>query len=275
MNSANQNMDLGEAAGNFLAGLPASEREISRLVVYQFVRWFGWKRPLVRLTAPEIANYAGRVSSSDTDHVKKLDLVRDFLAHAKKAGWTKSNLSLHLKAKKGKGKGKSKATSQSRQASPETIALTQHGYDEMKKELAALKSKRPQIIDEIHSAAADKDFKENAPLAAAREDLSYLEGRILKLEETLKSAVLIGDQPRVTHRASIGDGIILLDLVSGEEFNYTIVNPREVNPAKGKISNASPIGKAIIGRAQGDTIEIIVPAGRLRYKIKQVGAGQT
>ncbi len=271
MDSANQNINVGEAAGSFLNGLPTSEREISRQVVYQFVRWFGWKRPLVRLTAPEIANYAKRLSSSDTDHAKKLDLVRDFLAHAKKAGWTKSNLALHLKAKKGKGK----ATSRSRQASPETIALTQHGYDEMKKELEALKSKRPQIIDDIRRAAADKDFKENAPLAAAREDLSYLEGRMKKLDETLKSAVLIGDQPRMTHKASIGDGITLLDLVSGEEFNYTIVSPREVNPAKGKISNASPIGKAIIGRAQGDTIEIKVPAGRLRYKIKQVGSGQT
>jgi transcription elongation factor GreA len=264
-------MSLGDAAGSFLASLPAGEREISRQVVYGFVRWFGWKRPLVRLTAPEIANYAGRLSSSDTDHVKKLNLVRDFLAHARKAGWTKSNLTLHLKAKKGKGK----ATSRSRQVLPETIALTQHGYDEMKKELEALKSRRPQIIDEIHRAAADKDFKENAPLAAAREDLGYLEGRIKQLEEMQKSAVLIGDQPKLTHKASIGDGITLLDLVSGEELHYTIVSPREVNPAKGKISNASPIGKAIIGRAQGDSIEIKVPAGRLRYKIKQVGAGQT
>ncbi len=267
MDSANQNMNVGEAAGSFLAGLPASEREISRQIVYRFVRWFGWKRPLVRLTAPEIANYAKRLASSDTDHVKKLDLVRDFLAHAKKAGWTKSNLALHLKTKK----GKPKAISRSGWALPETISLTQHGYDEIKKELAALKSKRPQIIDEIHRAAADKDFRENAPLAAAREDLSYLEGRIKKLEEMLKSAVLIGDQPKLTLKASIGDGIVLLDLVSGEELNYTIVNPREVDPAKGKISRASPIGKAIIGRAQGDTIEIRVPAGRLRYKIKQVG----
>lgn len=145
----------------------------------------------------------------------------------------------------------------------------------MKKELAALKSKRPQIIDEIRRAAADKDFRENAPLAAAREDLSHLEGRIKELEETLKSAVLIGDQPKVTPKAGIGSSIVLRDLVSAEELNYTIVSPREVNPAKGKISNASPIGKAIIGRAQGDTVEIKVPAGRLRYEIRQVGPVRT
>lgn len=270
MDSANQSMNLGEAAGSFLAGLPASEREISRQVVYRFVRWFGWERPLVGLTAPEIANYARRVSSSDTDHVKKLDLVRVFLAHAKKAGWAKSNLALHLKAKK----SKPKATSWSRQASPETISLTQHGYDEAKKELAALKSKRPQIIEEIHRAAADKDFKENAPLAAAREDLSYLEGRIKELEETLKSAILIGDQPKLTLKAGIGSSIVLLDLVSGEELHYTLVSPREVDPVRGKISSASPIGKAVMGRAQGDIIEITVPAGRLRYQIKQVGGRQ-
>ena len=217
MNSANQNVNLGEAASSFLAGLPASEREISRQAVYRFVRWFGGERPLIRLTAPEIANYAGRVSASDTDHVKKLDLVRDFLAHAKKAGWTKSNLALHLKAKT----GKVKATSRSRQSSPETISLTQHGYDEMKKELAVLKSKRPHIIDEIHRAAADKDFRENAPLAAVREDLGHLEGRIKELKETLKSAVLIGGQPKVTLKASIGSSIVLLDLVSGEELYHS------------------------------------------------------
>ena len=271
MDSVNQNMNVGEAAGSFLASLPASERGTSRQILYRFVRWFGWKRPLVRLTAPEIANYAKRVSSSDTDHRRKLDLVRDFLAHAKKAGWTKSNLALHLKSRK----GKPKAISQSGQASSETISLTQHGYDEMKEQLAVLKNKRPYIIDEIHRAAADKDFRENAPLAAAREDLGHLEGRIKKLEEMLKSVVLIGDQPKVTLKAGIGDGISLLDIVSGEELHYTIVNSREVDPAKGKISNVSPIGKAIIGRAQGDIIEIEVPAGKLRYKIRQIGYRQT
>ena len=72
----------------------------------------------------------------------------------------------------------------------------------------------------------------------------------------------------------IGSNIVLLDLASGEELHYTIVSPREVDPVKGKISSVSPIGKAIIGRSQGDAIEIKVPAGRLRYKIKQVGYEQ-
>ncbi len=266
MHSTKENISLGEAADSFLAGLLASERGISRQVVYRFVRWFGWKQPLAKLTAHGIANYAGKLSSSDTDHVKKLEPVRNFLVHAKEAGWIKRNLALHLKIKK----GKDKVTSRSRQGSPEAITLTQHGYDEMKKELATLKNKRPQIIDEIHRAAADKDFKENAPLAAAREDLGYLEGKIKQLEEIEKSAVLMHNQPKFSLKINIGDSIVLLDLVSGEEFKYTIVSPREVNPIKGKISNVSPIGQAIIGRAQGDTVEIKAPAGRLRYKILQV-----
>ena len=268
---AQQNMNLDKVAGRFLGSLPVGERETSRQVIYRFVRWFGWERPLAGLTAPEIANYAERVSSSDTDHVKKLDLIRNFLAHAKKAGWTKGNLAIHLKVKK----GKPKATSGPRQVLPETISLTQHGYAQMKKELTTLKSRRPHIIDEIHRAAADKDFRENAPLAAAKEEFGHLEGRIKELEEALKSAVFIGDQPKLTPKAGIASSIILLDLASDEELHYTIVNPREVNPAKGRISSASPIGKAIMGRAQGDIVEITVPAGRLRYKIKQVGGRQT
>ena len=70
---AQQNMNLDKVAGRFLGSLPVGERETSRQVIYRFVRWFGWERPLAGLTAPEIANYAERVSSSDTDHVKKLD----------------------------------------------------------------------------------------------------------------------------------------------------------------------------------------------------------
>lgn len=263
-------MKLGEAVGYFLASLTSGEREAGRQVIHRFARWFGWQRPLAGLTAPEIAKYAQRVSSSDPDQVKKLDLVRAFLAQAKKEGWTKSNLAVHFRGKK----RKVKAASWSRQATPKTVPLTQPGYAQMKQDLKALKNRRLQTIDEIRRAAADKDFRENAPLAAAKEELSYIEGRIRGLEETLKSAVLIDNQPRVAPVISIGDSISLLDLASGKELYYTVVSPKEVDPLKDRISSASPIGKAIIGRAEGDIIEITAPAGRLRYKIGQVGHKQ-
>jgi len=269
MNSASHNPYLGEAAGHFLANLPPEEREMSQQEVYKFVRWYGWERPFTGITAPEVANYADRLSLTDTDYIKKLDLVRAFLVYAKKQGWSKGNLATHLKTKKGKNKGRPSA----RQGLPETIPLTQMRYAELEAELADLKRKRTQAIDEIRRAAADKDFRENAPLEAAREQRGQLEGRIKELEKTLKSATIVDGKQKVTPKVSIGDSIILCDLASGAELRYMIVSPKEANPTKGKISNASPIGKAVIGQGEGEVVEVTAPAGKLRYQIKQVERG--
>ena len=264
--SGNQNPSLGEAASLFLGKLTPEEREVSQPEVHKFVRWYSWERPLARLTAPEIANYAERLSLSDTDYARKLELIRGFLTHAKKAGWSKTNLGIHLKAKK----AKAGSPPSIRQRMAEPVSLTQQGYDELKAELAALKSKRPQLIEEMSRAAADKDFRENAPLAAAREQRGHLEGRIKELEETMKLAVVIDAEQKSSLKTNIGDGIILCDLASGEELRYIIVDPREVDPTQGKISSVSPLGKAVIGRGEGETIEISVPVGKLRYQVKKV-----
>jgi len=182
--TSGKQVSLEEAAGLFLARLSPEDREASKPEVYNFVRWFGRQRMLANLTAPEIANYAQRLSLSDIDYSRKLSLLRSFLTHAKKAGWSQTNLAVHLKARK----AKSVPSPSGRQGLPEVIQLTRQGYAELEGELNVLKSKRPELIDQIRRAAADKDFRENAPLAAAREQLGHLEGRIKELEETLKAA---------------------------------------------------------------------------------------
>ena len=266
MNSGRQGLILGEAASRFLANLSPEEGKESQQEVYKFVRWYGWERPLAELTAPEVANYAERLSLSDTDYIKKLELIRAFLLYARKEGWSKSNLAAHLKTKKGKTGRQSSV----RQGLPKTVSLTQQGYAELKAELASLKSRRFQAIDEMRKAAADKDFRENAPLEAAREQHGQLEGRIRELEAVVKSAIVIGSEQRVTLKVSIGDKVVLRDLVSGEELRYMIVSPREVDPTRGKISSASPVGKVILGRGEGEMVEVMAPAGKLRYQIEQV-----
>ncbi len=260
------NISLEEAAGQFLASLTPKEREISQPEVYKFIRWFGRERALARLSAREVAGYAERLSLSDTDYGRKLDQLRAFLTHARKAGWSRANLAVHLKAKKAKA-GSSLAT---RQGLPEVIELTHQGYDELENKLKALKSRRPELIEQIRRAADDKDFRENAPLAAAREQRGHLEGRIRELEETLKAARVIDEQPKKSLKIGTGDRLILQDMTSGEELRCQIVNPREVDPTQGKISSVSPLGKALIGRGEGETVEVAVPAGRLRYRVKRI-----
>ncbi len=261
-----QNIGIGEAARRFLASLSSEEVSASQQEVYRFVRWYGWERPLANLTAPEVANYAEQLSASNSDYGKKLELIRAFLGYVRRKGWTQTNLATHLKTKK----ARAGLTAQARKSLPETISLTRRGHADLEAKLASLKNKRQEIIDEMRRAAADKDFRENAPLDAAREQRSLVEGRIKKLEETLKLATIIGDEPKTTLKIGFSDTVVLCDLVSGEETTYVIVHSREADPVRGKLSNVSPLGKAIIGRSEGEVVEITVPAGKLHCQIKRI-----
>ncbi len=265
MNGMTRKLSLGEAASNFLASLPPEDRAISQQEIYSFVRWYGWGRPFAELTAPEIAKYAERLSLSDRDYVRKFELIRSFLVYAKKEGWCKGNLAVHLKARKGKT-----GASSTRQKLPKAVSLTRQGHAKLEAELAALKSKRSEAIEEIRKAAADKDFRENAPLEAAREQHGWLEGQIREIEAALKSGVVIAENHKAVFKANIGDTVILGDIVSGEELSYTIVSSKEADPTQGKISSGSPLGKMVVGRAEGEIIEVAAPAGKLHYQIKKI-----
>jgi len=266
MSSGSQSPTLGEAASGFLASLSAEEGGRSQQAVYGFVRWYGWGRPFAQLTAHEVANYAERLSLTQTSYAQNLEIIRAFLVYARKQGWGKASLAPHLKIKR----VKVKLPSAARRDLPPPTSLTQQGYAKLKAELADLKNKRHQLIDEMRRAAADKDFRENAPLDAAREQRGHIEGRIMELEEALKSATIIEERQKPSLKVSVGDSILLSDVVSGEELRYTIVSPREVDPTRGRISSNSPTGKALVGRARGEIVEITAPLGRLKYQIKQI-----
>jgi transcription elongation factor GreA len=266
VSSDNRIPSLGEAAAQFLAKLPPREREASQPEVFKFARWYGWERPFARLAPPDVASYAEQQSPSDTDYARKLEMVRSFLAYAKKAGWSRTNLASHLKSKK------TKAAPQvaTRRGQPEAASLSRQKYEELEAEVAGLKARSQELIQEIQRAAADKDFRENAPLDAAREERGHVEGRIKELEETLKAATILDEERKRALKTGVGDSIILSDLDSGEEMRYMIVDPREVDASRGKISIASPLGRALIGRKNGEVVEITAPVGKLRYQIKRI-----
>ncbi len=256
---------LKDAAAQFLASLSPEARQSGQTNLNRFIRWFGDKS-VDEITALDVEGYAERLSASDSGCAPKLEAVRGFLAYAKKQGWSPTNLATHLKVKRVKT-SRTKASCRP----VETTELTPENYAEIEAEIATLKSKRSQLIVDIQRAAADKDFRENAPLAAAREQRGHVEGKIQELEELLKSAVIIEKgAPKTGLRVASGDAIVLIDLTSGEEIRYVLVRSREVDAARGKISAASPIGRAIIGRSQGETIEVSAPVGKLRYQIKLV-----
>lgn len=256
---------LAQAATEFLAALPPEERGKSQQELNKFVRWYGIGRPIAELAAHEVANYAERMEGSSANAVKRLEPVRAFLAYAKKERLTTTNLGVHLRLKKAPPKQAFPLKGRIREAA----SLTQEGYQRLKEELASLLEERPRIAEDLHRAAADKDFHENFPLEAVKDRQGMIEARIRQLEEMLKSAVVAAervDQTKVTQ----GSTVVLQDLSTGEELRYTLVHPNEVDLKRGKLSVASPTGKALLGWEKGEVVEVSAPAGKLRYRIERI-----
>jgi len=258
--------NLGQAATQFLLTLSSDERLKAQQEVYKFVRWYGEKRPLNGLSIPEVANYAEQITSSTTEVPEKLGIIKNFLAYTHKQGMTRKNLAVHLKSKKTPPKSKSPV----KRHSHRKVLLTNQGYSELQAELDSLIKERPRISEEIKKAASDKDFRENAPLEAAREHQGHVEARIKQLESTLKMATLMSDQHTDSREISFGDTAVLKDIASGEQVRYTLVDISEANALEGKISVASPMGQALLGCIKGQDIEVKAPAGILHYRIEEI-----
>lgn len=257
-NISEHNPTLAEVANAFLSNLPPEERGKTQAEIFKFVRWLGSSRQVEDISPVDVASYGEQITPSAVKPLKS------FLTYIRKKKFSSINLAPHLRAKK--TSLKTVAVWQSGQAQ---VTLTAPGYAKLGKELADLKSQRPQVIEEIKKAAADKDFRENAPLAAARERKAQLEGRIKEIEAILSQAKIVGEDQN-SSRAKFGDTVVLRDLSSGKELHYTLVDPREANPAKGKLSVASPLGKAILDKEKGQTIEVVAPAGIFRCRIEAI-----
>ena len=153
-------------------------------------------------------------------------------------------------------------------APPVEGALTVEGAERLRAELENLiKVKRPEVIARIRSAKELGDLKENADYSAAREEQSFLEGRVQALEARLRTAVIV-DAPAAGARIGLGSAVSVR--IDGEDEVLTIVGSSESNPATGRISSASPVGRALLGREAGDEVVVTTPAGAQIYKVLSV-----
>jgi transcription elongation factor GreA len=258
-NTSAHNPTLAEVADVFLSNVPPEERGKTQAEISKFVRWLGSSRQVKDVSPVDVASYGELITPSAVKPLKS------FLTYIRKKGFSSISLAPHLRAKKTSSK------TAVIWRSPEVQAiLTTQGYAKLEEELANLKNQRSQVIEEIQTAAADKDFRENAPLAAARERKAHLEGRIKEIESILNQAKMIVGKDHDTFKAKFGDTVVLRDLSSGKEFSYTLVDPREANPAKGKLSVASPLGKAILNKEKGQTVEVVAPVGTFCCRIEDI-----
>jgi len=257
-------LKLSQVAAMFVATLSGEARQDSQAEVYRFVRWFGADRPIGDLRGHDIALYADSLGPATPEVVRRAEAARSFLSFAKKERLTATNLAPHLRLRK------SPQAANGVVAPPKRTQLTQEGHASLGAELKALKEQRPVMAEELRRARLDKDVRENAPLDAALERQGHLEARIRELDTLLKHADVIGGGADSGTKAHLGSTLTVRDLDSGASLRYTLVSPSEVNPTQGKISIASPVGKALIERLVGDEVEVPVPAGILRLRIEEV-----
>ncbi|MGI6575759.1 MAG: transcription elongation factor GreA [bacterium] len=151
------------------------------------------------------------------------------------------------------------------------VLLTLDGLKRYESELEQLKTvKRRQVAERIKQAIEFGDISENSEYDAAKNEQAFVEGRILTIERILRNAKVIDSEGCNPDEVGIGSKVKLYDVETGEEWTYTIVGSAEADPSTNKISNESPVGKALLGKKVNSEVKITVPAGTLVYKILDV-----
>ncbi len=150
----------------------------------------------------------------------------------------------------------------------ERLVISEEGLNKLKKELKQLRGpKRKEVAKRIKEARALGDISENSEYDDAKNEQAFMEGRIKELEQMIKIAKVINKEDISTDKVSVGTTVRVRDLEFDEEEEFILVGSTESNPDDNKISNASPIGKGLIGHSVGDTVTIQVPAGEIKFEV--------
>lgn len=151
------------------------------------------------------------------------------------------------------------------------ILLTQEGYKKLEDEVELLKTvRRREVADRIKVAISFGDISENAEYDEAKNEQAQVEERIMKLENMIRRAVIIDESKIDSNIVTIGSIVKVNDVEFDEEVEYTIVGSAEADPYEGRISNESPVGKALLDRTVGDVVEVQVPDGVAKFKILEI-----
>ena len=149
---------------------------------------------------------------------------------------------------------------------PEQILLTEQGMEKLQAELANLKERRKTVVERIKAAREYGDLSENSEYEDAKNEQSFVEGRIFELEETINHAKVVAKKNTAgTNKVELGSTVVLK--MDGETLEYTIVGSSESDPTTGRISSESPIGFSLLDKVKGDKVEINTPNGKMTCQI--------
>ncbi len=151
------------------------------------------------------------------------------------------------------------------------IVLTSDGLKKLEDELDELKTvHRREVNERIRQAKEFGDISENAEYEDAKQEQAFVEGRVLKLESMIRNARVIDASDYVANEVHLGATIKVKDVASGTTREFVIVGSAEADPKNNRLSNESPVGRAVMGRKQGETVDVITPRGPMKYKIESI-----
>ena len=186
----------------------------------------------------------------------------------KKKNYASANYGVHIRLRK-TANSRVPGSTQVRVTAP-PIEMTAEGIEDMKRELAELDEKVPELIKNVEVARSDGDLRENAPYHAAREALAFANDRKKQLEEALKRAVVVDPSMKDQNLASVGSTVTVTYLEKNIQVKYQLVGPREANAAEKRISVDSPVGSKLLGCRVGQEVEVSAPQGVMRYRVDDI-----
>jgi len=151
------------------------------------------------------------------------------------------------------------------------VYLTPEGVEKLKEELDELVNvRRPALAERLRKAIQQGDLSENADYQVAKEEQGFLEGRIQQIESMLRNAVIIEEQDEPSDTVTLGSHVTVSERGYDELETYHLVGAAEADPMKGKISNESPLGRALLGRRVGDEVSVDAPRGKIIFEIESI-----
>lgn len=262
--AVDSNVTLRSAATQYAATLPSENRSAEQPAIDGFVRWCGRDRSTEDLTPQVIEQYGAWVANEGSDPTSKLVPVRSFLTYLRKKKIVQLSLATHLRVPRSR-----RTNASGGKGAGSEVALSAEGRANLQARLEILQEERISVVADIQRAMADKDFRENAPLDAAKERQGKIEADIRELEHTLARAVLRRDG-EVSATVRLGNTVRLKEISTGKVMQYRLVDAAEADPSAGKLSSSSPVGRALLQKAVGEEVSVSAPRGTMIYKIEEV-----
>lgn len=151
------------------------------------------------------------------------------------------------------------------------VKLTEDGLKQLEEELEYLKTKkRKEVSEKIKVALGFGDLSENSEYDEAKNEQAQVEARIVSVENMLKNSIVIDESERDTSKVELGATVTIHDIEFDEDITYKIVGSTEADPDEGRLSDESPLGKSLMGKAEGEMIDVDAPAGVIQYKILKI-----